>query len=272
MPAAFAPPPETPAPVLALSPDGPTAGPLPVAFGTGPETDATAPAAATEDDCPTAMTAQALPAGLVDLRLSAPCAPLARVTFLHRGMMFTELTDAGGEVALTVPALAANAVFLAEIDGGAGAMAVVAIPEVDRLDRAVLQWQGATGLALHALEYGADYGSAGHVWAGAPHDPATGETGFLIELGAPGLPEPLLAQVYTFPHAQASRAGEVALDVEAEVTDTNCGRELAAQSLQIAPGAAMVAHDLLLPMPGCEAVGDLVLVPGMLADLHLAAN
>lgn len=230
-----------------------------------------APQVIVEENCRTVLQAEVLPAGLVGLHLSSPCAPLARVSFLHQGMMFTELTDAGGHIDLTVPALAGQALFLADVTGASGAVAMADVPEVAELDRAVLQWQGAPGMNLRALEFGADYGSDGDVWAGAPRNPGM-DGGFLIELGDPSLDQAQLAQVYTFPGAAISRSGDVTLSVEIEVTADNCGRNLAAQSLQIAPGAEIVAHDLTLSVPGCDNEGDLLVVSGMLADLHLAAN
>lgn len=223
-------------------------------------------------DCTTTLTAETLPAGLVSVHLSAPCAPLARVSFHHRGLSFSELTDADGVIDVVIPALAEQAVILVDVPGSAGAAAMVDVPEVAGLDRAVLQWQGEAGLNLHALEYGADYGEAGHVWAEAPGDMASDRGGFVMELGDPAAPEPLLAQVYTFAHGNAERAGDVVLNIDAEVTATNCGRDLTAQSLQIAPGGEPVAHDLTLRMPDCDAVGELLVVSGMLSDLHLAAN
>ena len=46
------------------------------------------------------------------------------------------------------------------------------VPDAAEISRAVLQWKGETGLQIHALEFGADYGGLGHVWYGAPGDPA----------------------------------------------------------------------------------------------------
>ncbi|MBW7921591.1 MAG: hypothetical protein H3C51_05755 [Rubellimicrobium sp.] len=262
-----------PLPALVLDDSGAdAAGPVLAAL-TVDETPAPdpGPQVLAEDSCRSVMAAEALPAGLVNLHLSSPCAPLAQVSFLHQGMMFTEVTDGDGAIDLVVPALATNAMFLADVTGAPGAVALVEVPEVATLDRAVLQWQGADGLTLRALEFGADYGSDGDVWAGAPHAPGAEGTGFLIELGDPALTASQLAQVYTFPH-DGSRSGEVALSVEVEVTADNCGRDIAAQSLQIAPGTDIVAHDLTLRVPGCEVAGDLLVVSGMLQDLHLAAN
>lgn len=260
---------ETPAPALALAGAG-SFGLFTAALVDTP--DAQVPAPAAPHECVGEMTAEALPAGLIGLQLAAPCAPLARVSFHHRGLTFTELTDAEGRIDIIIPALAEQAVILADIPGSAGAVAIADVPEIATLDRAVLQWQGEAGLQLHALEFGADYGTEGHVWAGNPRTAAAADGGFLIELGDPLAPEPLLAQVYTFPHDNAGRAGDVTLSVDAEVTAANCARDVSAQSLQIAPGTEPVAHDLTLQMPDCATTGDFLIVSGMLSDLHLASN
>jgi len=251
----------------------------PVALETEAEPEAVEPMppeqVAAVSDCAVDLRATPAPAGLVQLALSAPCAPLAQVTIHHQGMMFSALTDPEGAVQVTVPALAEQALFIADVRGGGGAVALVDVPEVAGLDRAVLQWQGDIGLDLHAREFGADYGSAGHVWSAAPRDAqlalAAGE-GFLLQLGEPAADQPLMAQVYTFPRALAHQDGDVVLTVEAEVGTNNCGQEIAAQSIQIAPGAEPTAIDLTLALPGCDAVGEMLVLSGMLTDLHLAAN
>lgn len=235
-----------------------------------------APQLLADDACRSEMRAEVLPLGLVSLELSSPCAPNAQVAFLHQGMMFAEVTDAAGRIALVVPALAEQAMFLADVTGAAGAVAMVEVPEMAGLHRAVLQWQGGSDLVLRALEFGAGYGTDGDVWAGAPRGPGVDGGGFLIELGDPALTAAQRAQVYTFPVKAGGDGmagdGDVALSVEIEVTADNCGREMAAQSLQLAPGGGITAHDLTLRLPGCDTVGDLLVVPGMLEDLYLAAS
>lgn len=252
-----------PGPVLAALETDPAPAPLP------------AEPAVAEPACTVDMVATILPAALVDLSLSAPCAPLARVTLHHQGMMFGLQTDAAGKAQVTVPALAVNAVFIADIDGSDGAVAMATVPELAGLDRAVLQWQGVDGLQLHAREFGADYGEPGHVWAGAPGDSTAavkGSGGFLMQLGDPAGDNPLLAQVYTFPTGSAAQGGDVDLTVEAEITTANCGRDIAAQTIQLRPGGAPDALDLTMTLPGCDAAGEFLVLSGMLSDIRLAAN
>lgn len=263
-------------PALAIAPEGSAPAPVPVALETAPEpAPEAAQQPAADPVCTVDMAAETGPAALVDLSLSAPCAPLARVTIHHQGMMFSLQTDSAGKARVTVPALTANSVFIADIDGSEGAVAMAEVPEIASFDRAVLQWQGVDGLQLHAREFGAGYGESGHVWAGAPGAAGLaldGTGGFLIELGDPAADNALLAQVYTFPTGTTARAGDVELTVEAEVTAANCGRDIAAQSIQLRPGSAPDAQDLTMTLPGCDAAGEFLVLSGMLSDIRLAAN
>lgn len=225
--------------------------------------------------CSTTMTAEAAEAAMVRVLIDAPCAPGTLATLHHQGMIVSVLTDASGRAETFVPALTPEAVFLVDLGNGQGAAAVVSVPDLAMYDRAVLQWQGERGFALHAMEFGAGWNEPGHVWAGALGSEAAamaGEGGFLTTLGAEGIDTAYRAEVYTYPSGQSVRSGVVALSVEAEVTTANCGREVTAQSIQVMAGEAPSALDLVMTMPGCEAAGEFLLLASMLDDLTLAAR
>lgn len=225
------------------------------------------------EECPVDLTAQARPAAMAALEISAPCQPNARVTLHHQGMIVTVLTDDEGLARVEFPALAENAVFIAALPNGEGAMTSLTMPEVALFDRAVLQWQGETGLGLHALEFGAQYDEPGHVWSGSTGTPGEDQTGgFLVRLGDQAADDPYMAEIYTFPTGVSSATGEVLLSVEAEITASNCEREIAAQSIQIFPNADTEAADLVMAVPTCDAVGDYLVLKNMLRDLTLAAR
>ncbi|ROU03071.1 hypothetical protein [Histidinibacterium lentulum] len=241
-----------------------------------PATPASMAATPQAEACATTMDAVAGRAAMVTLTLSAPCHPETQVTLHHQGMMFTLSTDASGRVEADVPALDTTAIFIASFaNDGDGAVAAVEVPALANYDRAVLQWQGDASLQLHAREFGANYGDEGHVWlasARAEEQAIAGQGGFLTRLGDGSGPAPLFAEVYTFPSATVQRGGEVLLTVEAEITEASCGREVSAQSIQIRPGSAPSALDLVMTLPGCDAVGDFVVLNTMLEDLTLAAR
>ena len=205
----------------------------------------------------------------VELSVTAPCLPNERLTVHHNGMMFTDVTDDYGQLSVTVPALAENAVFVAAFSNGKGVVARVDVPELSDYDRVVLQWAGIKGFQVHAREFGANYGEAGHVWSGSAPDASTG---VVTPLGEPHTLAPQLAEIYTYPTRVSGRAGTVALSFEAEVTDGNCGRDVAAQSLELRGGGALRTRDLVLSVPDCNAIGDFLVLNNLVDDLKIAAN
>ncbi|QQA42893.1 hypothetical protein [Pelagovum pacificum] len=238
------------------------------------EEDNIVPAAAPMT-CDSTLDASVGTAALVTLSLNAPCHPNEQLTMHHQGMLFSVITDGAGQAEVVVPALSDNAVFIAAFDEGTGAVATAQVPALVNYDRAVLQWQGDTGLQIHALEFGAGYDDPGHVWQAAARNAESGiagEGGFLVRLGDPRGNEPLMAEVYSFPTATVRREGVVELTVEAEITPDNCGREIAAQSIQIGPDHDPDALDLTMSMPECDAVGDFLVLKNMLTDLTLASR
>ena len=210
---------------------------------------------------------------MVSLDIYAPCAVNQRFTLHHNGMMITQSTDSEGEAQLTIPALAEVSVFIVAFDNGAAAVTSVAVPDAGSYQRAVLQFEGADGLDLHAQENGAGYGDVGHKWAGQPGELGDLDMGggFLIELGDNSLIKPRLAQVYTYPMNTPAADTVVNFSVEAQITPANCGQDLLAQSLQSDAFGGLEAVDLVMTMPGCDAVGDLLILGNMFTDIQVAA-
>ena len=225
--------------------------------------------------CDYQLTATSEAAAMVRLNLSAPCMINERFTLHHNGMMISEVTDADGNGEYTLPALSENAVFIVAFSNGEGAFANVEVSSLEYYDRAVVQWSGDSGMQIHAREFGADYGSDGHVWVDAARDQssaALGQGGFITRHGAADLDDALLAEVYTFPSGVMNRDGDVALSVEAEVTQANCGRDVEAQSIQKTADGSLKSQDLVLAMPECNAIGDFLVLKNMLNDLKIAAK
>lgn len=215
------------------------------------------------------------PLALVAVTIEAPCAAGGAALLHHEGLAVSVLLDAGGRAEAILPALAVQAVVRAEA-GGQSAAAAVTVPEAARIDRAVLMWQGERGAELHAREFGADYDSPGHVWAGAPGDVEAalrGEGGMMLSLGDARIPGARMAEVYTFPTGMAARSGAVALSIETPVTATTCGRVIGAETIQISPDfPAPLRRELTLPVPGCELEGEWLVLSDMLEGLTIAAR
>ncbi|WIY26868.1 hypothetical protein [Parasedimentitalea psychrophila] len=220
-------------------------------------------------NCAVSAQARPEPQALVALTFWAPCNSSERVTVHHSGLMFTATTDGDGRLSMQVPALVENAIFIIELESGAGAVASTKVSDLDEIDRVALQWTGGSGFEIHAREFGADYGQGGHVWSGAAD---RGRTSQVLRLGDGQQLLPRMVEVYSFARNMTDANGTVALSIEAEVSANNCGREISAQTLEIRGGQGLRTRDLVLSMPNCNAIGDFLVLNNLVEDLKIAAN
>jgi hypothetical protein len=56
------------------------------------------------------------------------------------------------------------------------------------------------------------------------------------------------------------------------VTKINCGRDIQAQSLEMRDAGQLKSQNLSLSVPGCDAVGDFLVLNNLLEDLKVARN
>ena len=213
-------------------------------------------------------------AAIVSLNVDAPCRPNSRFNVHHQGMMFTGATDADGQATLFVPALTDDAVFIVSFQQGVGAIASLKVKDFDKFGRTVLQWRGETGFQLHAREFGASYGENGHVWSGAEQSLSglvAGQNGYVQRLGLSDGTEGYFAEVYSYPVEYSQRVGVIDITVEAQVSLQNCGRNIAAQSLEHA-GGSLRTQDLTLSVPPCDTVGSYMVLNNLVSDLKVAAK
>ena len=189
--------------------------------------------------------------------------------------MFTEVTQPDGTLELVVPALSEKAMFIASFDNGDGVVTQVDVTSLPFYDRVVVQWKGNSGLQLHAREFDAAYFTEGHVWAASAGDitrTAQGLGGFLSSLGHDDSPEALKAEIYSYPAGTAQKNGQIAMTVEAEVTQVNCNKDVEAQTLELHEGSELRVRDLTLSMPECDTVGDFLVLKNLVEDLTIASN
>jgi len=211
----------------------------------------------------------------VRLMLDAPCKAEQIVEILHEGLVFTELTSRTGHVSVTVPALAEKARFTVRFADRTMVHAMAEVPEVIDHDRIVLLWQGNADLNIRALEFGADYGDVGHVQAEAPgHAAGRDEVrGIIMRLGRSDRPENVRhAEIYSFPRAMSNRSGAVRLALEAGVNAFTCDREIEATALWKTVAGVMRPTDIVLFMPGCNRIGNRLVLKNVLPDLKIARN
>ena len=144
------------------------------------------------------------------------------------------------------------------------------VPDAVLLRRFGVQWLGEDAFQLNAFENGADYGEIGHVSAADPKRPLPGQPqkgGFLSVLGDDGVDQPMLAEVYTYP---ADSTASVKIVIEAAITKGTCARDILGETLADAGGDVTIT-DLVLAMPDCTAIGDILVLKNLDPDLKIAS-
>jgi len=222
-----------------------------------------------DGSCTVTAQASAAPMANVNLEFSAPCHANERVTVHHSGLMFTGTTDGDGHLSVLVPALTTTAVYIVELASGSGAVATAQVNGLDQVDRVALQWTGNSGFEIHAREFGAEYGQAGHIWSGVDNPSRASQ---VLRLGDAHQLAPRMVEVYSFVREMADSSGTVALSIEAEVSAINCGREISAQTLELRDHRKLKTRDLVLSMPNCNAIGDFLVLNNLVEDLRIVAN
>lgn len=235
-----------------------------------PATSMPQPAVTTVNACAPSLRLAAAPQAMVGISLLAPCAPEARVVISHAGLSITGKTNAQGSLFLSLPALEVDATITARLPDATEVEQTVRVPAMAALRRMGVQWHNADAFQLHAFENSAGYAEPGHVFAAKPQMPTTGLAdtgGFMSMLGDGSVDMPMQAEIYTFPAGIAANADIV---IEATVTDATCGRELMGETIMTLAGKVYIT-DLTLAMPGCDAVGDILVLKNLLTDLTIAA-
>ncbi|MBO9476064.1 translocase [Shimia sp. R11_0] len=223
--------------------------------------------------CTVSLQTETTAGALVALTALAPCHGGELALIEHAGLRFHVETPQDGSLQLMVPALSETANFSVSYPNGDGAFASAEVESLPFYDRVVLQWQGARGPELHAREFGADYGELGHVWREAPRDLsalAGGAGGFLMRFEAVGMLSAAQAEVYTFPTGLANARGDIAISIETEVTQGNCGQDMALSSMTLHQGNLHAPRELRMQMPDCDAVGEFLLLKNLVEDLTIA--
>ena len=219
-----------------------------------------------ERPCNTDVDAVAGDLGVIWIEVSAPCLAEQSVRVSQGDLEVDWKLDAKGRLSVDLPAFSDQAVVTVAFANGEARSLYLEIPEVRDIFRAALVWEGQKVLALHALEYDAAYGGDGHVHAGSIDQTRTGS--FLVLGDGSGA----MAEVYSFPKADASRRGVVRLSAEAEVTSTTCARTVEVVTLQTDRLGGFLSRRVSLAMPTCDLLGDLVVIDTLYRDLELAAR
>ena len=222
--------------------------------------------------CGLTVTAEAMPGAMVALDVMEPCAPDTRVEITHGALSFTARTDALGLLTLDIPALETPAFFTVRLETGAEATTLAGLPDLIDHDRAAMVWTGATAIELHGYIGGAGFGEPGHLWRDNPGTVAQatiGTGGFLTNLGDPTLEAPRLAQVITIP---ASLRDDLSVIAEIAIEGSTCGQQVDATSLHSMGGGPVAVNPVTLTLPGCDAVGEFLMLQNLFAGPRLTGN
>jgi len=242
--------------------------------GTDIADEPVAPAAeALTDACNVDFGAEVQAGALVAITLVAPCNSGENVDFDHHGLRFSEQLGPEGDTIVLVPAMAETALFTVRFEDGQERATEIKVPDFAEFERMAIVWKGATGLQLHALENGASYGEPGHVWAqepGMPEMATQGAGGFVSVLGSTA--QGYAADVYTFPAGLMGEGADPEISVEAEVMENTCDTKIEGRILRTNPIGDPNIEELSMMVPGCDAVGEYLVLKNLPQDLKLARN
>jgi len=138
--------------------------------------------------------------------------------------------------------------------------------------RTGLSWSGRQNWAVNADGFGAADLESGQVFSSGSGGSGLANGGTLIQLGDPGVPNPMLAEIYSISSADAGSGGMVRLSLRSEVTTFNCNTDTEVRSVHSETGQAPVWANLNLEMPGCDEIGSFLVLKNPLRDMMIARN
>lgn len=222
-----------------------------------PLTLAQAAPQANDASCATSLTAVAAIDALVDMRLTAPCSPNARIVVSHDDLAFSAFTDESGNFAAYIPALTQTANIEVFMPDQSVLQAQTVVPDAAQHVRVIVQWTGSDTVLLHGYHRGATFGQAGHIHASRPFDPDL-DAAFVLSLGEARGPEPMMSQIYSIP---ATLVDQARLELEISLTSSNCGQDATAFVSQKGTGLSGALEELTIAMPECGGNGGMAIIP-----------
>jgi hypothetical protein len=190
--------------------------------------------------------------GSVLMTILSKCRTNAAFSVNHNGLTFTAQTDHKGMSSLKVPAMAVDAAFFITFEDGKSLATSTYAPDAELYNRVVFQWEGHESDYLHSTEAATSFGK-------------------IDRLGADVGEIPRFAEVYSFPAEHGVTDGLRGIDVVATVTESNCGQDLVAESFTIFPGIVdLTFKDILITLPDCHGIGDVIGLKKVLGEQTLA--
>jgi hypothetical protein len=226
-------------------------------------------------DCPLEISADPTGGAMLSLDIKATCLAGSEVIITHDVLTFSDVLSDTGELTVFVPALSEKAVVEAVFATGEKAQARAEVKSLSLYDRVLVQWRGAANMRMSLGDADAARGEAGHVWAVATEEmPQASESqeDYLSSTLGKVHSVSQVSEVYTFPETMSASDRAVDLTVETEITADNCGQEIPVKAARIFAGNKMRNRDLTLSVPGCDEIGNILVLNNFLQDLTLASK
>ena len=176
-------------------------------------------------DCPVAVNAEPMSAGLARLDVTASCFPGKKVRLLYDTLELVRTLDKSGRLTIDFDCFLGDKIPLTvSVQDGPSVPVQLRTLDLDRITMVAVVWKGSVNLDLHVFEYAAKAGDEGHIWAGAPSSRWQAEErrrrdnrghGF-IGFASDGSGEGGQLEVYTFVHEPGQNAGAVTLALDYE--------------------------------------------------------
>lgn len=214
---------------------------------------------------PTMTLALARPA-MIDVSIAAACHANERIVISHAGISFAGTTDEKGLFHAVVPAMAGNGAITAQLGLELSLSDFRTVPDIGSVNRLALVQRGQNGMHLNAFVGDAKFGSKMHLRPENTGAVSAESASYMTVLGDAALDRPIIAEVVTFPSNQPAPR----LQVVADVTDKTCGRDLLGSTLKTTSASAPTMGGLSLAVPGCDSVGERVVLDMERADAAVA--
>lgn len=210
--------------------------------------------------CGPVVRAEPLAGARVRIIVNAPCRGEESLAIVHGPFGVPARISKAGLASVVIPALAERAGFEIRIGSGDEKYKLsTEVPDFADFERVALFWEGNAALRIHAIEK----------ISGGMEFPAGASGGEMIRIDGPAAKK---AEIYSFPAKEVSGSGVVRLIVAADVNAQTCGREIEAVTMQKNADGAIDPVAVVLQMPGCDRIGQTLMLKNILKDLKIASN
>ena len=203
---------------------------------------------------------------MIDVSVSASCHANERIVISHAGLGFAGMTDRKGHYHVVVPAMSAKGAVSAQIGPDLMLAEERMVPDIASVRRFALVQRGQGGLHLNAFIGDSALGNTTDLQPANSGAGLSGSGSFMILLGDGAMDRPMTTEVISVPSNQPVPRLQVAVDV----TDKTCGRDLLGSILRMSPATTPITDGLSLAVPGCDAVGERVVLDLERADAAVA--